>query len=78
MAEIRTKIYVIRENGKSIHIQKVDLPKDDTRGFFGTVELKLQAGQLTTISIPRQTFTIETMNKEDWEKYFGAISESQS
>ncbi len=75
MAEVRTKIYIVRENGNRADVQKFDLPVDSERGFYGTVEMKLQAGKLVTVAIPRQTFQVETINKSEWEKLFGKIED---
>ncbi len=72
MGKIITRILVIRENGKGKDIQKFDLPADDPLGFFGTVELKLQAGSVSSVQIPRQSIHVETISMEEWEKLVGS------
>lgn len=71
MGKITTKILVIRENGTGKNIQKFELPDDDPLGFFGTIELKLQAGSVSSVQIPRQSLHIETIGLEEWEKLVG-------
>mgnify|MGYP001296980222 FL=1 len=68
MGKITTKILVIRENGTGKNIQKFDLPADDPEGFYGTVELKLQAGTVNGVHIPRQSLHIETISKEQLDQ----------
>lgn len=68
MGKIRTKILVIRENGTGKNIQSFELPSDDPLGFFGTVELKLQSGSVSSVQIPRQSLHIETISKEQWDQ----------
>jgi len=73
MGKIRTKILVIRENGTGKNIQSFDLPADDPLGFFGTVELKLQSGSVCSVQIPRQSLHIETIGRDEWEKFVGRM-----
>ena len=68
MGKITTKILVIRENGTGKNIQKFELPADDPLGFYGTVELKLQSGSVSSVQIPRQSLHIETISKEQWDQ----------
>jgi len=75
MGKIRTKILVIRENGTKKNIQSFDLPADDPLGFFGTVELKLQSGSVSSVQIPRQSLHVETIDREEWEKMIGPIDD---
>ena len=75
MGKITTKILVIRENGTGKNIQKFELPADDPEGFYGTVELKLQAGTVNGVHIPRQSLHIETIGREEWEKLVGLIDD---
>jgi len=72
---INTKIYIVCENSKSVHVQACEIPTANMTGFFGTVELKFQRGQATTVSVPRETLFLETISKEDWEKTFGEIKD---
>ncbi|HOX87709.1 MAG TPA: hypothetical protein PLY04_17135 [bacterium] len=71
MGKITTKILVIRENGTGKNIQSFELPSDDPLGFFGTVELKLQSGSVSSVQIPRQSLHIATISREEWEKMTG-------
>lgn len=73
MGKITTKILVIRENGTNKDIQKFELPADDPLGFFGTVEVKLQSGVVSSVQIPRQSLHVETIGKLEWEKFVGPL-----
>ena len=75
MAKIITRIFVVRENGTGKNIQTFDLPADDPVGFFGTVELKLQSGQVSSVQIPRQSLHIETIVRDEWERIIGPIDD---
>lgn len=77
MGKIITRILIIRENGTGKNIQKFDLPADDPAGFYGTVELKLQAGSLNGVQIPRQSLHIETITSEEWEKLVGITEDER-
>jgi len=72
MGKIITRILIIREDGTGKDIQKFDLPADDPAGFFGTVELKLQAGSVSSVQIPRQSIHVETISMDEWEKMVGS------
>jgi len=73
MGKIITKIFIIRENGTGTNIKKFELPADDPEGFYGIVELKLRAGTVNGVQIPRQSLHIETIGREEWEKLVGPI-----
>jgi len=71
MGKITTKILVIRENGTGKNIQSFELPADDPVGFYGTVELKLQSGSVSSVQIPRQSLHIATLTMKEWDSLFG-------
>lgn len=73
MGKITTRILVIRENGNGKNIQSFELPSDDPLGFFGTVELKLQSGIVSSVQIPRQSLHVETIGKLQWEEFVGPL-----
>jgi len=75
MGKITTRIMVIRQNGTGKSVQTFELPSDDPVGFFGTVELKLQSGSVSSVQIPRQSLHIETIGRAEWEKYIGPIKQ---
>ncbi len=73
MGKIITRILIIRENGTGKNIQKFDLPADDPEGFYGVVELKLRAGSVNGVQIPRQSLHIDTISMDEWEKLVGPL-----
>jgi len=76
MGETKTRVFIVCENGKASFVQQFNLPIDDRAGFFGTLEIKLQGGRATAVSVPRQSLTMQTISKEDWERIFGPIQDS--
>lgn len=75
MANIKTKVFIVCENGNSSIVQRFDLPSDDRQGFYGELSIKLQSGRATSVNVPRQSLNIETITKEQWEAIFGEIED---
>ena len=73
---IKTQIFIMRIKGDGREIQKIEIPTNDPNGFYGTIELKLQAGKMITNSVPLQHLPVLNFTIEEWEKNFGGIEDN--
>ena len=68
--KVETRIIVEREKDEEVVRRTYELPNDNIDGFFGTVEIIIQAGLSVSFSIPRETLEFEeaVMTKEEKDK----------
>ena len=73
---IKTQIFIVRQKDGGRDIQKIDLPEHNPDGFFGTLEIKLQAGKMITNSVPLEHLPVSNFTLAEWERYFGKIDDN--